>query len=142
MTKPTNFIQSSDYASLKNDSKGTVSLYIGASPALALNVTYTYEAFLDIGTVNSPIRCQIRNDIAPNTIYLSPQIQVLLQMTVTGSGGGVFPYYTTAYIERISPTKIRLACNVYGQTATGTTTITGGFQTITADVVTFLSPFN
>ena len=141
MTKPSNFIQNSDYASLKNDAKNTFTLYLGASPALTYGTTYTYESFLDIGTSNSPIRCQIRSDVASSTIYSSPQMKITLQAVVSGDPTP-FDYPTTVYIERISATRIRLICNVWGYVPGRTVTITGKFQTITADVVTFLSPFN
>lgn len=141
MTKPNSLIQSSDYASLKNDDKKSVSLYLGASPALANGVTHTYESFITVGTINAPIRCQIRSDVAPSTIYSSPQIQVTLQATISG-GFGIIDYPTTAYVERVSATSIRLSCSVYGYVPGQTMTMTGKFQTITADIVTFLSPFN
>ena len=141
MTKPSNFIQNSDYASLKNDNHGQMTLYLGSSPALAYNAQYTYESFLTLGTINAGIRSQISTDVAPTVFWSSPSINITLQATISG-GGGTTDYPATVYVERTSPTTMRLACNVYGIAAGLTTTITGKFQTVTADIVTFLSPFN
>jgi hypothetical protein len=136
-----NFIQSSDYASLKNDNVGTFTLYIGGSPALNDGDKYTYEAFYDMGRTNAGIRCQLSTDVAPTVFWSSASMSITLSATVSG-GGGTSDYPTTVYVERISATRMRLVCNVYGIAAGLTTTITGKYQTITANIATFLSPFN
>ena len=143
MTKPSNFIQTSDYASLKNDNKGTISLYLGTSPNLNFNQEYVYESFLDIGTVNASIRNQIYTDAFPNDIWNSPQIGISLEATIYNglTPIAVSPLNTTAYIERVSPTRVRLVAVIYGIAAGYTTKVTGKFQTVTCNVVTFLSPF-
>ena len=141
MTKPNNFILNSDYATLKNDNKGTISLYLGSSTVMNYNDKYTYQTSITVGTVNAAIRCQMYSSLAPSTIYSSPQMQITLQATTSG-GGGTGPYPATIYVERVSATTVKLICNVYGIAPGLTQQITGGFQTVTADIVTFLSPFN
>lgn len=137
-----NFIMSSDYATLKNDNKGTLSLYLGQSPVLAYGDVYTYETSMELGTANASIRCQIRSDVAPTVIYAAPQIQVTLQATTSTTPATVADYPATAYVVRTSATTIKLKCTVMGGAVDLTQQITGKFQTITADIVTFLSPFN
>ena len=141
MTLAESFIQSSDYASLKNDALGTGTLSLGASPALALNAKYTYESFFTVGTQNAGIRSQLSTSAAPTIFWSSASMSITLEVTISG-GGGVTDLFTTAYVERVSATQMRLACNIYGIAAGLTTTVTGKFQTVTANVATFLSPFN
>lgn len=137
-----NFILSSDYATLKNDDKGSISLYLGQSPVMSYGEEYVYESTIELGSTNASIRCQIRSDAAPTVIYASPQMQVTLQATTSTTPATVADYPTTAYIERTSATTVKLKCFVSGGAVGLTQQITGKYQTITADIVTFLSPFN
>ncbi len=143
MTKPLNFILTSDYTTLKNDNHGTLSLYLGDSGVMNYGDIHTYSTDLTIGTINSGVRCQISTS-ADNVIYSSPQRQIILQQTIYISGTQVYTgnFYTTAFVERISATTMRLKCLVWNDDGGTTVRITGGYQTVTANVVTFLSPFN
>ena len=143
MTKPNNFILNTDFATLKNDDTASVALAITTnSPALPNGTTYTYSNTVDVGTINAGIRCQIRTSLAPTVIYSSPQMQITLQATInTTPTPTVIDCPTTVYITRTDANTITINCQVYGIAAGYTTTITGGFQTITADISTFLSPF-
>ena len=136
--KVNRFIQSSDYASLKNDATGSFTLYLGDSGTIAANGIYTYSATYDIGTVNAGIRCQMKTS-AVGTIFSSPQLQVTLTATVSGSS---FDYPTTVYVERTSATTMTMYCRVWNYAAPYTMQITGKYQTVTAYISSFLSPFN
>jgi len=140
MTKPSNFIQSSDYASLKNDSKGTFTLDITDSGVLAFGQSKTYESTLDVGTINSGLRCHMKSSLS-SIIWCSSSILATVTITVT-PGGSTFPFDLPVVIERISPTQIKMKATFYSYGAGVSMQITGGYQTITANVVTFLSPFN
>jgi hypothetical protein len=140
MTKPSNFIQNSDYASLKNDAKGTFTLSIGDSGVLAYGSSKTYESFLTIGTVNSGLRCQMKSSLSAD-IWSSSSILAPVTVTVTPDGS-TFTYNLPVVIDRVSATQIRMKAVFYSYGVGVSMQITSGYQTITADVVTFLSPFN
>jgi hypothetical protein len=144
MTKPNNFIFNSDYASLKNDDKKSASIYIGDSGVLATGASKVYESFLTVGTTNAGVRGQMSSDLAPSDVWCS--LGMLAPVTVTVYSGGVpvdsFSYNLPVVIERVSATVIRLYAIFYSYGEGVDMQITSGFQTITADVVTFLSPFN
>jgi hypothetical protein len=143
MTKPSNFIQSSDYASLKNDAKGTFTLAIGDSGLLAYGASKTYSSTLTIGTINSGLRCQMKSDLSAD-VWCSSSI--LAPVTVTSYSGGslvdTFTFNLPVVIERISATQIKMKATFYSYGEGVDMRITGNYQTITADIVTFLSPFN
>lgn len=139
MTKPSNFIQNSDYASLKNDARNTFTLSITDSGTLAYGASKTYESVLTIGTINSGLRCQMKSSLSAD-IWCSSSI--LASVTVTATPGGAFTFDLPVVIERISPTQIKMKAVFFSYGAGATMRITGGYQTITTDVVTFLSPFN
>lgn len=136
---PNNFILNTDYATLKNDDKATVTLYLGGTSALAYGESYTYSNTVTVGSSNAPIRCQMSTDVAPTVIVSSPQIQVILEATTAGTP---YPYPATVYVERTDATTITIKCHVYGNVPGQTVQITGDYQTVTANIVTFLSPFN
>lgn len=140
MSNPNNFILNTDYATHKNDDNGQVTLYIGQSPVMNYGDNYTYESSLTIGAADSGIRCQMQSS-AITGIWSTPQMQITLQATTSTVPATVADYPATVYIERTSPTTLKLKCNVYGMAVGLTQQITGKFQTITADVATFLSPF-
>lgn len=138
-----NFIMDTDYATLKNDDIGTVTLKLGATGALALNAQYIYEssAFV-IGTINAGLRTQIYTSATPNDIWSGNVLTVTLTATVSTTPATVFDFSGTVYLERVSATQVKLKCVVYGLAAGYTTVITGNNQVVTANVATFLSPFN
>lgn len=140
MTKPSNFIQNSDYASLKNDAKGTFTLDITDSGVLAFGATKVYESFLTLGTDNAGLRCQMKSSLSAD-IWSSSSILATVTVTVT-PGGSTFSYNMPVVIERVSPTQLRMHATFRSYGAGVSMQITSGYQTITADVVTFLSPFN
>lgn len=140
MKRPNKYVANAGYATLKNDDKKSVSLAItSASPVLNYGEDYTYSNTVAVGTVNAAIRSQIYSSVDTSKIYSSPQIQIILRATIAG---GVYNYPATVYIERISATTVEIKCHIYGYALGTTVQITGGFQTITANIVTFLSPFN
>jgi hypothetical protein len=140
MTKPSNFILNSDFATLKNDDTNSLSVSITDSGVLAFGATKVYESFLDIGTKNAGLRVQMYSSASPSNIWCAMGMTV--PVTVTAGPGGTFTYNLPVTVERVSPTRVRLYSIFYSFGFGITMRITGGYQTITADVATFLSPFN
>ena len=137
---PRNFISNSDYTTLKNDNKSTLTLVIGNSPVIAVGGTYTYETTAVVGTLNAGVRSQMKTSLAYD-IWSSCVLPITLRATLNTGGGVVVDWYTNAIVERSTSGTVRLFVNIQNPYAF-TMQITGGGQTITADVVTFLSPFN
>ncbi len=85
MTKPANFILNSDYATLKNDASETFTLAITDSGLLAFGSSKTYESFLDIGTINAGLRCQMKSSLSSD-IWSSSSILAPVTVVVYLSG--------------------------------------------------------
>lgn len=139
MTKPSNFIQSSDYATLKNDETGTFTLYVGDSGVITPGNSYIYSSVLTIGTVNSSIRSQMATSL-DNKFWSTSVLQLTLRVTYYTGTNPEGNFLKSVIIERISPTQIRMYLKVENYFAFNIR-ITGGYQTVTANVATFLSPF-
>lgn len=144
MTKPRNFILHTGYATLKNDDKGSVSVNITTTGVLPYGSYQIFENFIDIGTVNAQIRTQMYRSGDPTNILATNILTVPVQVTVYYEGAPV--YVSTlnlpTVVDRISPTRMRIRALFYSYGHGVSMQITGGAQTVTADIVTFLSPFN
>ena len=142
MVKPNNFILNSDFATLKNDNKGTISLAITDSGLLAYGAKKTYTSYLDIGTANANLRGQMKTNLSSD-IWNTLGMTVPVTVTVYYGGNPVdtFTYNLPVMIDRISATRVRMYATFYSYGYGVDMRITGGYQTITADLVTFLSPF-
>lgn len=141
MTKPSNFIQSSDYATLKNDDIASVSVNITDSGLLAYGVYKEYESFVTVGTSNSGLRVQMYSNATPSDIWCAMGMTVPVTVTVT-PGGSTFSYDLPVVVERTSATQMRIYSVFYSFGVGVSMRITNGYQTVTADIATFLSPFN
>lgn len=144
MTKPENFILNSDYATVKNDATGTMTLNIPSGTTIPASSGSSYglvnfETFLDIGETDAGIRGYI-STTKFSGIYApfggSYNVRVLTRYNTTGTP--VFDLYFTVILERVSPTRLRLYCQI-GNSFSFSLTIMDS-QTITFDLATFLSP--
>lgn len=137
MTKPQRFILDSDYASLKNDSKGRIALVIPSGAVIPAGGSVTWSSELEIGTRNATMRTQMVSSLVPD--QWTPGNMRAIDMLMNYSGS---PSLETGMVSviRVSPTRIRLYCTHFNFAPFNISVITG--QTVTADVVTFLSPFN
>lgn len=139
MTKPQNFIATSDYGSVKNDARGRLSLTIPNGATIPPNGgKTTWSQDLTIGTINASLRTQMQSSLRPGEWTLG-QFRTI-DMTLNYPGFGTSTESGAASIIRINATTIRLYCTHFNFSPS-TITVVGG-QTITADVVSFLSPFN
>lgn len=139
MTDANNFILTSDYATLKNDSVTTaVSVVVPGSQAVAANTVYSVSADITLGKAGSIVRAQIASSKDSNLRYVATSINYGRTGTV---GGAAAAYTVAAVLTRISGTTIRLTAYIvhpYGSTLTGA----AGAETITFYVTTFLSPYS
>lgn len=134
MTKPTQFILSSDYATLKNDDSKSTSVTAPGSQSIAGSGYLEYHSDLTVGAQASLNRVQISSSKDSNTRYATE----LLEYARTGSLGG---YNIVAYAFRISTTMMRCSIyvpNPYG----GAMTSEAGDETFNFYINTFTPPYS
>lgn len=139
--KPEQFILTTDYGTLKNDASGTINLLIPTGATIPAGGFVEYSETLEIGTRNASTRVQMTSTADSGYWTIGNIREVFLRVRYNTTGNPVFDYLQAANIERISPTIIRLYCRI-GNPQGFSITIVSPAQTITAEVVTFLSPFN
>lgn len=140
MTKPKDFIMSSDYATLKNDNSGRLSVTLPSSLNIPAATVQTYTDTVTMGVAGGALRARI-NSSKGDGWHAYP---VVVYSSSTGGSLPSFPGIDIAYdifvnVHRTSPTQVRLTVaipNGWGETLS----ITGLSQTITAHVATFLPP--
>ena len=137
MAYPEKFILDTDYAALKNDNIGRMVLNITAGTVIPAGGSYTWFTDLDLGTVNASLRTQMESSLYPG--QWSPGNLRIVDMNMNYSGTPSLESGAVSII-RISPTRLRLYCTHFNFAPFNISVITG--QTVTADIVTFLSPFN
>jgi len=137
MAFPERFILTTDYAALKNDAVGRITLNITAGTVIPAGGSYTWFAELDLGTINASLRTQMESSLYPG--QWSPGNLRIIDMYMDYAGTPSLESGAVS-IVRVSPTRLRLYCTHFNFAPFNISVITG--QTVTADIVTFLSPFN
>lgn len=137
MTKPTDFISTTDYATLKNDASTTLTVVVPGSASMPMNTVNNYTTTATIGQAGSSIRG--RGNSSRNATIWYVANQVSFQRTGTLSGSPT-PYTLTAVVYRTAPDTLTLLATIFNPYA-GTLTTQSGSETITFEVSTFLSPF-
>jgi hypothetical protein len=139
MTKPESFIFNSDYATLANDAEGTISITTSTGQVITPGSEYTFSSTITLGSRNAPTRSEMNTSAFP-TIWIPTESLDLLITVLYAIDGNTYDANTTANIYRSSPTEITMAITVTNPFAFDIT-INGGVQLVTANVSTFLSPF-
>ena len=138
MSKSENFITNTDFATLKHDASGNVSVVVPGSINIASGSYWQSTSDLVIGTKGSVIRARI-SSTRDNKQIVSHN----LFETVSASSPGGATYYVAVDIYRINPTTVRLSVYIPNIIFPAQTLITNASgETITAHISTFLSPFN
>lgn len=139
MTKPESFILNSDYATLANDATNTVTLTTSTGILITPGTQHDFQSEITLGQKNAPIRA-LMNTSAEPSVYVPCESMVVTLTVLYAIDGNTYNYTTIANVYRISSTTIRLEVSVSNPFSFNIT-INGGVQTITADISTFLSPF-
>lgn len=137
--KPQDFIAISDFATLKNDNKGSITLTLPSSLSVAAASTASITSSLTIGAPGSSFRSRIIASV-DNISYVATNVGYGRTSGATVSG---FPvgYEVFVSVHRTSPTELSLIAfipNPYGSTLSIKSGLAG---TITAYVATFLPPY-
>lgn len=136
--KASDFIQTSDYATLKNDAKTTLTVTLPATASIGASSVGTWTSTTTVGVPGSSIRARISSSVG-STVYMMNTVAYSSSTGATVSGMPI-GYDIYATVHRVSATQVRLSVfipNPYGDTMN----ITGLARTITAVIATFLPPF-
>jgi hypothetical protein len=136
MTKPSNFILSSDYTTVKNDSNGSATVTVPASVVIAGNGYTTYTADINIGTKGSFARGRIKSSLDTD-YYVANNVDYIR----TGiNGGSPATYDLNVYFWRPSTSILR--CQVLIQNPYGTALTTSSTsETLSFYANSILPPF-
>ena len=139
MTKPSNFTLSSDYATLKNDATGTLSVTLPSGVVIPAATVYTQTDTISIGTPGASYRSRVNS---------TKRTQWLISKSIIysySSGATIPPSVSVNYdifvsIVKQSSTQVVLRVSI-PNAYTDPMTVSGLAQTVTAHVATFLPPF-
>lgn len=136
MTKINSFIESSDFATLRNDDNDSFTVVVPGSVSVAAGAHLTYTNDLEVGTKATSARVKIQSSRAPGDWYITSRG---FNRTGTLSGS---PFGYTLYVNyyRISATKMRAEVSI--SNPYGSTLVTqSGAETFTFSVRTMILPF-
>ena len=138
MTKPSNFLVTTDYATLQNDDGGTTTVTAPGSASVTGSGSVEYHSDLAIGANASINRVQISSSKDSDTRYAT---QALYFQRSGTAGGSATSYNILAFVYRTSATNLR--CQIYiPNPSSSTLTTASGNETFTFHVDTFIPPFN
>lgn len=138
MTKPQNFILSTDYAALKNDGKATLSVTLPSSIVIPASTTQTWTSTVDVGTAGASIRSRITSTKDGLTWFGN----TVSYYYSTGStvGGFSADYFIYVSVSRVGATSVQLTVFMPNQYGSSMTVSSGLARTITAVFATFIPP--
>lgn len=133
-TFPENFIITSDFATLKNDSTAvTASVVIPSAYVVASGASAEWHSDIVAGTKGAAMRARIRSSKYGSRWLAAPQTNY----TRTGSLG---TYTLVAYVYLVSAGTLRCSVSLSNPAGSSMTT-EAGTETIDFSVSTFIPPF-
>ena len=111
MTKPSNFILNSNYASMKNNDNKTVSVVIPNGTGIGPLGTANFYTDIVVGKSGGSIRA--RGRVNGGAWMPCTAIDVYIYGEIPAYESGIFENPYTAYLRWINPTTIRLQVPVY-----------------------------
>jgi len=138
MTKPESFILTTDYATLKNDDQGTLTVIVPASLSVTASNTTVFSSTAPIGSAGAPMRVSLSVTGLPvDNSLIADTMEIVGEGTLSGSPQN---WTIRAVCYRSSATNVSLRATIYNPD--GATLILGNPQiTISAKINTFLPPF-
>jgi len=138
MTKPSDFIESSDYASLANDDNGEVSVTFPGSQSIPPNTMKVFSTTINLGSLGSSMRWRICSNKDSNKWFVGAQLQYDRNGSIPGTA---VTYSIIAVVTKTSPTAVTvlaIVLNPYSDTL-----ITeAGDETFQLHANTFVPPFD
>lgn len=136
MTKPESFILTTDYATLKNDAKTTLTITLPGSQNITAGNTLLLTATATIGVAGASERAQIYS--SKLTYYWAGNIVSIARDGLVG--GSPSSYNTVAELYRSSATQVTAQVSIFNPYA-GTLTTEAVDEVFTFAVATFIPPF-
>jgi hypothetical protein len=142
MVKPSQFILTTDYATLKNDDADSTSVTAPGAQVVPAAVGplggyLEYHTDLEVGVQGSITRLQISSSKQSNIVYSTRTLSLDRTGTVLGMPA---IYSVVAFTYRVGPTTLR--CQVYIQNPNADPLTTeAGNETFTFYVNTFIPPY-
>lgn len=133
--KPELFIATSDYATLKNDNKGTDSLTMPSSVIVGPGSVYKLEKKIAIGSAGAAERAQIESNLLGKR-YVGHFLSVSRNGTVSSNTA---QYSVLALVTRDTDTTIALSIEVWNPYSSNLVTA-NVTETFTFYINTFLPP--
>ena len=140
MTKPSNFILDTDFATYKNDAIGAITFTIPGSIAIAANTRYVASYSTTLGTNGAPSRAFINCSASPTKWFVGQLLQVVADGV--DSSFGPYSYFYIIYITRTGPNTVTATVEIDNYSpGSGTLTTESTPRTINVKLATFLPPF-
>ena len=137
-SKPSSFIMTSDFATIKNDDVGTATVTMPGSVSVAGSGSVSYVSDITIGSLGGISLARIQSSKNSNK-WLCGSV---VRFTRTGvASGSPAPYAVMVFCRRTSATVVRLEAyisNPYSVTLTGE----AGDEVFNLYISTYLTPFN
>lgn len=106
MTKPSNFIVHSGYASLKNNANGTISLSIPNGSVVNAVSTRTFSTDITLGQSGGSIRA--RGRVNGGSWMPANAIGIDISSEIPAYGTGIIQQPATAYVRWVGANTVRL----------------------------------
>lgn len=136
ISKPEQFIYSSDFATLQNDDNNFTTVTVVGGSVLAGGAVSTVSSDLTVGSQRGESRIRISSSKIGSTRYYAGLLGINRTGTVSGSPA---PYTIYVLVSRISATQVRCLCMI--QTPyVGSLTTAAGNETFTFKINTFIAP--
>lgn len=134
--EPLKYKLTTDYATMKGDGYGQVTVTFPASQTIPATTTRAYSATISLGVTGSIIRSRIYSNVSPRKVSCS-----VANYVRNGTSGGFPTFYSlNAFISRSGPSEIQCTLIVPNfQTTSITTSSTA--EVVTFDISTFIPPF-
>ena len=140
--KPKDFIISTDWATLKNDTQSnTISLTVSAGTIYSPSNPILGQVSMEVGQINAGIRARARTTKFPNWVVGSSILSTSMTTIPSMPAVPAFEQWLLGTLERTSPTTVTLTVASEGGTGVPDLRVQET-QTITFVFSTFLSPFN
>ena len=141
MTKPSRFIINSDYATLKNDDEGELSITLPDSFTVT-TTPQTFRATATIGEKSAGMRWRVASSKYPGVNLLTPNFRIPCKVTITYQGQSTtIDSYMYGSIYRSGPRIVEMIIIPNYSAGVDSFRVFDIAQTITAKLQTFITPF-
>ena len=137
MSKPNNFIFTTDFPTLKGDATVSVARIVGSSVTVNGNSFLSVYGDVTMGSIGALSRGRISSSKNSSIFYTGNNIAFTRTGTVLGS---TTTYTVLAFMYRVSPTVLRFQIYIMNPYS-DTLTCEAGADTITFYVNTFTAPY-